>query len=99
MLLQVLKQRVSRALRHRGRKSKSQARLQVSREPHLPQFWQRRFYDFNVWSRKKRREKLEYMHANPVVRELVAHPGAWRWSSWSYYQGGEARLVGIDPVD
>ena len=34
-------------------------------------FWQRRFYDFNVWSAKKVREKLEYMHANPVKRGLV----------------------------
>jgi len=31
-------------------------------------FWQRRFYDFNVYSAGKLREKLEYMHANPVTR-------------------------------
>jgi hypothetical protein len=35
---------------------------------------QRRFYDFNVWSAKKVREKLEYMHRNPVKRKLVSHP-------------------------
>ncbi len=29
-------------------------------------FWQRRFYDFNVWSAKKLPEKLDYRHANPV---------------------------------
>ncbi len=28
--------------------------------------WQRRFYDLNVWSEKKRLEKLNYMHGNPV---------------------------------
>lgn len=38
------------------------------RAPTLPRFWQRRFYDFNVWSRKKRIEKLHYMHVNPVKR-------------------------------
>jgi putative transposase len=38
------------------------------------QFWQTRFYDFNVWSREKEREKLEYMHANPVQNKLVANP-------------------------
>jgi REP element-mobilizing transposase RayT len=37
----------------------------------FPQFWRRRFYDFNVWSRKKKIEKLGYMHMNPVKRGLV----------------------------
>ena len=33
--------------------------------------WQHRFYDFNVWSERKRVEKLRYMHRNPVKRGLV----------------------------
>jgi hypothetical protein len=36
------------------------------------------------------------MHANPVIRGLVKHPGDWRWSSWGFYQGGPAGLVAID---
>jgi len=44
-------------------------------------FWQRRFYDFNVWSWKKRIEKLNYMHMNPVKRGLVADAKLWAWSS------------------
>ena len=59
-------------------------------------FWQRRFYDFNVWSAKKAKEKLEYMHANPVVRGLVKHPKDWPWSSWSNYAKGEQGLLRID---
>jgi len=62
-------------------------------------FWQRRFYDFNVWSWGKRREKLEYMHRDPLIRKLVTHPNAWPWSSWSFYEGGDGGLVKIDPVD
>ncbi len=27
--------------------------------------WQKRFYDFNVWSETKRIEKLRYVHRNP----------------------------------
>jgi putative transposase len=42
------------------------------------QFWQRRFYDFNVWSQRKEVEKLKYMHRNPVVRGLVEKPEDWR---------------------
>jgi putative transposase len=37
-------------------------------------FWQARFYDFNVWTTKKRVEKLRYMHRNPVKRGFVSSP-------------------------
>src|ERR1700757_432564 len=33
-------------------------------------FWQARYYDFNVWSERKRVEKLRYIHRNPVKRGL-----------------------------
>jgi putative transposase len=65
----------------------------------LRRFWQKRFYDFNVWSGKKLQEKLEYMHANPVQRKLVEHPRKWPWSSWGFYMKGESGLVKIDQVD
>jgi REP-associated tyrosine transposase len=71
----------------------------MKREKELPRFWQPRFYDFNVYSRKKKREKLEYMHANPVKRGLVQNPASWTWSSYLFYVKGEAGLVPIDPVD
>ena len=47
--------------------------------------WQRRFYDFNVWTERKRIEKLRYMHRNPVKRGLVEQPDHWRWSSFRSY--------------
>ncbi len=37
-------------------------------EDSVGQVWQERFYDFNVWSDKKEREKLRYLHRNPVMR-------------------------------
>ena len=47
--------------------------------------WQRRFYPFNVYSPKKRLEKLNYMHGNPVRRGLVSSPEQWPWSSFRFY--------------
>src|SRR2546428_12167628 len=110
--LQVLKQKVSRALGSKPAplKAKGAAPAKPSRPSDPPvlsfelvgsraqglHFWQRRFYDFNVWSSGKVREKLEYMHANPVKGKLVEHPQDWPWSSWSHYENGKEGLIAID---
>jgi len=99
-VLQVLKQKVSRALRGRRKFVPGQLSLAFPRAAAgAVAFWQRRFYDFNVWSAGKLKEKLEYMHANPVKRKLVLHPKDWPWSSWSHYAKREEGLVRIDPVE
>lgn len=49
---------------------------------------QRRFYDFVVFTEKKRVEKLRYMHRNPVKRGLVLEPQQWPWSSFCDYAEG-----------
>jgi putative transposase len=78
--MQVLKQKTSRKLKGRGE----------------AQFWQRRYYDFNVWSEEKRVEKLRYMHRNPVRRGLAAKPEDWRWSSFLHYATGKMGMVEIE---
>ena len=70
--VQMLKQITSRRLRNQA----------------SPRFWQVRYYDFPVWSEKKRVEKLRYMHRNPVKRGLVAKPGDWNWSSFRQWLTG-----------
>jgi putative transposase len=62
-------------------------------------FWQARFYDFNVWTEKKRIEKLRYIHRNPVARGLVAAPEQWRWSSFRSYSSGETGPVRINDTE
>jgi len=61
--------------------------------------WQRRFYDMNIWSRKKQLEKLDYMHNNPVARRLVGSPGDWAWSSWRFYFLEDETLITMDRMD
>ncbi|MGD0913838.1 MAG: transposase [Terracidiphilus sp.] len=63
-------------------------KLSVSLRSKERPFWQIRYYDFNVFTDKKRIEKLRYMHRNPVVRGLVAKPEDWRWSSFRHYATG-----------
>ncbi len=57
--------------------------------------WQKRFYDFNVWSERKQIEKLRYMHRNPVKRGLVDKPEQWKWSSFRAYAYGEPGPVRV----
>ncbi|QDV31498.1 Transposase IS200 like protein [Planctopirus ephydatiae] len=52
--------------------------------------WQTRYYDFNVWSRQKIEEKLDYMHLNPVRAGLVSKAVEWPWSSAKWYLGGKS---------
>src|SRR5215467_107759 len=59
-------------------------------------FWQKRYYDFNVWSERKRVEKLRYMHRNPVTRGLVENPEDWKWSSYRHYLTGIEGAVEIE---
>jgi putative transposase len=58
--------------------------------------WQRRFYDFNVWTARKRIEKVRCMHRNPVARGLVQEPEQWPSSSYGNYAFGEEGAVRIN---
>ncbi len=51
---------------------------------------------FNVWSKRKRIEKLKYMHRNPVTRGLVESPDQWAWSSCRAYVYGEVGTVRLN---
>ena len=59
-------------------------------------FWQARYYDFNVYTEKKRVEKLRYMHRNPVTRGLVSKPWDWPWSSFRHHLSGLPGTVEIE---
>jgi putative transposase len=100
-VLQVLKQKVARDL-IAGRQKPPKEQMSSSfsdANTNDEHFWQRRFYDFNVRSAQKLKEKLDYMHANPVKRKLVLDPKDWPWSSWSFYEKNERGLIAIDLAD
>ncbi len=60
------------------------------------QFWQTRYYDFNVLTQPKFHEKLRYIHRNPVERGLVTTPEDWPWSSYRHWLTGEPGRVEIE---
>ncbi|MFZ2633188.1 MAG: transposase [Desulfosalsimonadaceae bacterium] len=49
-------------------------------DPESP-MWQAKYYCFNVFSENKVREKLAYMHYNPVKSGLVNRPEDWMYGS------------------
>lgn len=58
--------------------------------------WEPRFHDFNVFTERKRIEKLRYMHRNPVTAGLVAQPEDWPWSSLRSYACKEPQPIRIN---
>ncbi len=90
VVMKVLKQSFARRLlaKRRAAADPRQSSLWASAltEGHI---WQHRFYDFVVFTEKKRVEKLAYMHRNPVARRLVLAAEQWNWSSYRHYANGE----------
>jgi len=65
-------------------KKVSAQRLHRARRTHGP-FWQHQFWDRFVRNTKEYRERLDYMHLNPVKRGLVRRPQDRRWSSYNNF--------------
>ena len=95
-VMQVLKQRTARALLPKQKRGDARQRRLFADTILRTPFWQARFYDFNVWTTKKRVEKLRYMHRNPVKRSLVNSPEEWRWSSYRFYLVDEVGPVRVN---
>jgi putative transposase len=100
VVMKVIKERFTRKLRTKAKsRNKSENKIEGapliahfamsgSHHPDIPDpapIWQKRFYDFNVWTEQKQIEKLRYIHRNPVKRGLVESPEQWRWSSFRSY--------------
>jgi putative transposase len=106
-LMQAIKQGFARRLLRRWRAANSAA-CSTGNDPRQSSLWdtaldhghiwQARFYDFVVFTEKKRVEKLRYMHRNPVKRGLVLEPQQWDWSSYRHYANGERGTVLVNEV-
>jgi len=76
------------------------ARLSFSKRAHKIdrdyQFWQEGVHAELIFSEAMMREKLKYIHTNPVKRGYVELPEHWRYSGARNYEG-LAGLIDIDP--
>lgn len=47
--------------------------------------WLKRIRSIDLWSGKFIRQKLNYVHMNPVRAGYCQHPADWKWSSYRAY--------------
>jgi putative transposase len=62
-------------------------------------FWQSKYHAFEVFSRPKPEEKLEYMHLNPVRAGLMKRGVCWPWSSARWYLERKSMGINIEWVE
>jgi putative transposase len=62
-------------------------------------FWQDRFDDVGIYSRKQFKIKLNYIHYNPVRAGLVDDPVLWPYSSYSDWMNGDKSRGILFPSD
>jgi len=98
VVMKVLKERFTKKLRAKSTEGApliASFAMSGAVRPDPAPVWQKRFYDFNVWTEDKHIEKLRYMHRNPVKRGLVERPEQWKWSSFRSYFFGETGPVRV----
>ena len=58
--------------------------------------WLKDFSSIDIWSHKFIRQKLHYIHMNPVRAGFCDHPAKWLWSSYHAYFPHELGSVPIE---
>ena len=58
--------------------------------------WQDSFWEMNLFSDRFIRQKLNYIHRNPVRAKLVDEPGTYPYSSYRNYAFDDESLIEID---
>ena len=60
-------------------------RSATGKRNHTYSVWQKKVVAIDLWSPKFIRQKMDYIHLNPVRAELCDHPAKWKWSSYHAY--------------
>jgi putative transposase len=58
--------------------------------------WQDSYWDVNIYTERFLRQKLNYVHRNPVRAGLVEMPEEYVYSSYRNYVNGEDWLIEVD---
>jgi len=72
--------------------------LRKGHKPHEYRLFQQDDYDFNIFTPDKLREKLQYLHENPVSEGLVSIASEYPFSSARNYELGDHSLIQLDEL-
>lgn len=61
--------------------------------------WKEQTRDLALSTMPKVLAKIDYIHANPIRRKLVTHPGEWPYSSYRFYENGEEVCLPVTPFE
>jgi len=77
---------------------KGRTAIEIRNELHINFKWQQYFYDFNIYTRKKYLEKLNYIHNNQYKDKSILAPDTYPYSSMTFLETGVGALK-IDEID
>jgi putative transposase len=98
-IMQSIKQSVARkALRFLRQENPAGLKQLATGQKHSPyRFWQDGGgYDRNMTSTAALSASADYIHNNPVQKDLVSYPEDWVWSSAKEWTSGEQGVLSID---
>jgi putative transposase len=96
--LRSLKTSVARRVLARWRRLGAPILAELQSEDGSLRFWLKGGgFDRNVRDEAEFRRAVQYIHRNPVERELVELPEDWRWSSVFWWAGQRDGLCDCDP--
>jgi REP element-mobilizing transposase RayT len=87
-------------LRKQGNKT-ALARLRKhrpGRRAHAYQVFQDSFRDLQLWSPWMIKQKIDYIHRNPIDEQLVENVASYPWSSWRAVYERSREPISIDPL-
>lgn len=103
-LIQKIKSLTARRIVGRLKSGQGAAALQVlrkakhERRSHLYQVFQDSFRDLELWSPWMTRQKIDYIHKNPVNEHLTENAAAYPWSSWRAINELSGEPIAVDPL-
>jgi putative transposase len=77
----------------RNEKSATLREVMVNAKDRKHQVWERNSLGIPLWSRQVFKEKLEYIHYNPVKAGLCRYPEEYKYSSARFYELNEKDWV------
>lgn len=73
-------------------------KVKPGRRAHSHDVFQDSFRDLELWSPWMIRQKVDYIHKNPVNERLAENAGAYPWSSWRAVNELSGEPLPVDPL-